>query len=65
LALRSTLAAREEVKQMSKHNNRVKRAFAALLVVGALATAAPATSFADGGTTPPPSSAEGAGGTGH
>ncbi len=50
---------------MSKHNNRVKRAFAALLVVGALATAAPATSFADGGTTPPPSSAEGAGGTGH
>jgi len=49
---------------MLKHNNRVKRAFAALLAVGALATAAPATSFADAGTAPPPSSAEGGGGGG-
>ena len=49
---------------MSKKNTRVKRAFAALLAVGALATAAPATSFADGGTTPPPGSAPGGGGTG-
>ena len=48
---------------MSKKNTRVKRAFAALLAVGALATAAPATSFADGGTTPPPPS-QGGGGTG-
>ena len=46
---------------MSKKNTRVKRAFAALLAVGALATA---TSFADGGTTPPPTSAEGGGGGG-
>ena len=51
---------------MSKTNTRVKRAFAALLAVGALATAAPATSFADGGTTPPPTNTEpGGGGGGH
>ncbi len=52
---------------MSKQNNRVKRAFAALFVVGAFATAAPATSFADGGTTPPPpmNVEPGGGGTGH
>ncbi len=47
---------------MSKQNTRVKRAFAALLAVGALAIAAPATGFADGGTPPPPS--QGGGGTG-
>ena len=48
---------------MSQTKTRVKRAFAALLAVGALATTAPATSFADGGTTPPPTGQSG-GGTG-
>ena len=48
---------------MSKQNT-VKRALAALFAVGALAAAVPATGFADGGTTPPPTYAE-PGGGGH
>jgi hypothetical protein len=44
--------------------NKVKRALAALLAVGALAAAVPATGLAGGGTLPARTSAE-PGGDGH
>lgn len=46
---------------MEKRHSKVKRALAALLAVGSLAAAVPATSFADGGST---QSSAGGGGTG-
>jgi hypothetical protein len=44
-----------------QRNAKVKRTLAALLAVGTLAAAAPATGFADGGSSPPPSGQSGGG----
>jgi hypothetical protein len=45
-----------------QRNAKLKRTLAALLAIGTLAAAAPATGLADGGTPPPPSQGGGNGG---
>lgn len=45
-----------------QRNAKLKHTLAALLAVGTLAAAAPATGLADGGTPPPPSQGGGNGG---
>jgi hypothetical protein len=47
---------------MQNRNSRVKRAAAALLAIGTLAVALPATSYGDGGTPPPTGQGGGSGG---
>ena len=45
-----------------QRNAKLKRTLAALLAVGTLAAAAPATGLADGNTPPPPGQSGGSGG---